>query len=270
MIGPASSALALAMALLLGVSPRGRLAPDSRPRHGQGRRGAVRWGLISVTIGAVALAGIVLPLGVWLAGLVVVATAAVRRRRSSRHRRAAAESRAWEAALEVLAGELRIGAHPLRAFAVAAAESTHRGVAAGLGGVAARARLGADVAHGLRDAARASALPGQWERLAAYWELGGRHGVAIASLMQAAQNDMTARHRFSARTAAGMAGARASATLLAGLPVLGVLLGQVIGARPVPFLLSESGGVLALIGVSLVCAGLLWSDRITSGLGGGA
>lgn len=65
-----------------------------------------------------------------------------------------------------------------------------------------------------------------------------------------------------------MAGARASATLLACLPVLGVALGQLIGAGPVDFLLGGPGGVLALVGVSLVCAGLLWSDRITARLGG--
>ncbi|ORB00563.1 hypothetical protein BST33_11390 [Mycolicibacter minnesotensis] len=270
MIGSAVAALALAAALLLGASPRGRLVSDSRPRAGRGDRRAGRWSLLVVAIGGVALAGLALPLGAWLSGLVVAATAAVRRRRGLRRRRADAESRAWEAALEVLVSELRVGAHPLRAFTIAAAESTHPGIAAGLGGVAARARLGADVAHGLRDAAHYSAMPAQWERLAAYWELGGRHGLAIASLMQAAHNDIAARRRFSERTAAGMAGARASAALLAGLPVLGVLLGQLIGARPVLFLLSESGGVLALIGMSLVCSGLLWSDRITTRLGGAA
>lgn len=60
-----------------------------------------------------------------------------------------------------------------------------------------------------------------------------------------------------------MAGARASAAILGYLPVLGVVLGQLVGARPVAFLLGGSGGVLAVVGVSLVCAGLLWADRIT-------
>ncbi|MFL0277706.1 type II secretion system F family protein [Mycobacterium sp. SMC-19] len=268
MSGPAAAALALAAATLLGVSPRGRIAPIVR-RPGApivGRAG--RWSLIGAAAGATALAALALPPSTWLAGVVLAATVAVRHRRGLRRRRAGAESRALETALDVLTAELRVGAHPVRAFAVAAAESDHPAVAAGLGGVAARARLGADVATGLRDAAGSSALPSQWERLAAYWELGGQHGLAIATLMQAAQRDITARHRFTARAEAGMAGARASATLLACLPLLGVLLGQLIGARPFGFLLGGTGGVLSLIGVSLVCAGLLWSDRITTRAGG--
>ncbi|MGB5794594.1 MAG: hypothetical protein WBH51_02255, partial [Mycolicibacter algericus] len=143
----------------------------------------------------------------------------------------------------------------------------HDSVAAGLRGVVARARLGADVVTGLRDAAGSSAMPSHWERLAAYWQLGGEQGLAVAALMQAAHSDITARQRFSAQAEAGMAGARASATILGCLPVLGVLLGQVIGARPVAFLLGGPGGVLSVVGVSLICAGLLWSDRITGRVG---
>jgi tight adherence protein B len=65
----------------------------------------------------------------------------------------------------------------------------------------------------------------------------------------------------------GMAGARATAAILAGLPLLGVLLGQLIGARPLNFLLSgQVGGWLLVVGSTLACAGLLWSDRITGRL----
>jgi tight adherence protein B len=41
-------------------------------------------------------------------------------------------------------------------------------------------------------------------------------------------------------------------------------MGQLIGARPVAFLLGGGpGGVLLVAGLTLVCGGLLWSDRIT-------
>jgi tight adherence protein B len=61
-----------------------------------------------------------------------------------------------------------------------------------------------------------------------------------------------------------MAGARATAAVLAGLPVLGVALGQLIGAYPLRFLLSGGGGEwLLVIGVTLASCGLLWADRIT-------
>jgi tight adherence protein B len=90
-------------------------------------------------------------------------------------------------------------------------------------------------------------------------------GLAIVALVRAAQRDIVERERFASTVAAGMAGARATAAILAGLPVLGVALGQLIGAEPVRFLLSDgAGGWLLMIGVTLACAGLWWSDRITS------
>jgi tight adherence protein B len=93
------------------------------------------------------------------------------------------------------------------------------------------------------------------------------HGLAIATLMRTAHRDIVERERFSARVTAGMAGARTTAAVLAGLPLLGIGLGQLIGADPLRFLLSGGlGGWLLMIGVTLACAGLLWSDRITAGV----
>ncbi|MGV0626100.1 type II secretion system F family protein [Mycolicibacter minnesotensis] len=262
MSGAGAAALALAAAVALGGSPRSRLVPA---RH---RGLSRRWSLAGALAVGGAVAAIALPPSSWPAGVVLAVTAALRHRRRVRHRRAVAEARALEAALDVLVGELRAGAHPLRAFAVAAGEIDHAGAAAGLRGVASRARLGADVATGLRDVAASSALPLHWERLAVYWDLGERQGLAIATLMRAAQREISSRQRFSDQADAAMAGARSSATILGCLPVLGVILGQLIGARPIGFLLGGSGAVLALVGVSLVCAGLLWSDAITAQAGG--
>jgi tight adherence protein B len=97
------------------------------------------------------------------------------------------------------------------------------------------------------------------------WQLAQDHGLAIATLMQTAQRDIAERERFSARVDAGMTGARTTAAVLAGLPMLGIGLGELIGAKPVHFLVSGgTGGWLLIIGVTLACAGLLWSDRITA------
>lgn len=205
----------------------------------------------------------VVPVTVVAAAAIAGATVALRRRRQLRRRRRDAESVTLQAALDVLVGELRVGAHPVAAFDIAAKE-VDGPVAASLRAVAARARLGADVAAGLRSAARRSPLPTHWERLAVYWQLAQTHGLAIAALMQTAQCDIVERERFSARVDAGMAGARATAAVLAALPLLGVGLGQLIGADPVSFLFSGgTGGWLLVIGVTLACVGLLWSDRIT-------
>jgi tight adherence protein B len=160
-------------------------------------------------------------------------------------------------------GELRIGAHPASAFAVAA-EETDGPVAGACRAVAARARLGADVTAGLRGVATTSALPAQWDRLAVCWQLAADHGLAMSTLMRAAQRDIAERQRFSGQVRSGMAGARATAAILASLPVLSVVMGELIGARPVAFLLGgRLGGVLLVVGLTLVCGGLLWSDHIT-------
>ncbi len=90
------------------------------------------------------------------------------------------------------------------------------------------------------------------------------HGLAMSTLMHAAQRDIAERQRFSGQVRSGMAGARATAAILASLPVLSVMMGELIGARPVAFLLGgRLGGVLLVVGLALVCGGLLWSDHIT-------
>ena len=185
-----------------------------------------------------------------------------RRRRRRRQRRQRDEGRAVAAALEVPAGELRVGAHPIQAFDVAAEESG--GVVGGsLRAVASRARLGADVPAGLREMADHSAVPVYWERMAVCWQLAADHGLAISVLMRAAQRDIVDRQRFADRVEAGSAGACATAAILAGMPMIGVLLGQSSSARircdsfsaPVRGLDSGSRGGPDRPGVT-------WSDRI--------
>jgi tight adherence protein B len=124
--------------------------------------------------------------------------------------------------------------------------------------------MGADVAAGLRGVGQTSVLQAHWDRLAGCWQLGADHGLAMSALMQAAQRDIAERQRFSGQVQSAMAGARATAAILAGLPLFSVLMGQLIGARPMAFLLGgQLGGWLLVIGLTLVCGGLLWSDRIT-------
>lgn len=254
----AAAALSLSLALLVFPwSPRRRMGaprPVRRPPT---------VAVAGVAACAVALMAVVLPPATVLAAAAVGATATLRHRRRRRSRRAVQEGRALESALDVLVGELRVGSHPVRAFGVAAQE-TGGPVGVSLSAVAARARLGADVTAGLRAAGGSSVVSAPWERLAVCWQLATDHGLAIATLMRAAQRDIVERQRFSDRVSSSMAGARATATILAGLPVLGVLLGQLIGARPLNFLLGgHAGGGLLVAGTVLACGGLLWADRIT-------
>lgn len=254
-----ASALALAAAILLWpAAPRRTIA--LRRQDGSGRR-RLRLAPVGGVVLAVAVAGLVsLPLAV--AAAVVAGTAVVRRRRSVARRQRQQESAALQAALDVLVGELRTGVHPVAAFGTAAGEVSGP-VRQGMGAVAARARLGADVGVGLGDVAAGSQLPMHWQQLAVCWRLAHAYGLSIATLMRTAQRDIVERERFSSHVEAAMAGPRATAAVLAGLPVAGIALGQLIGARPLEFLCGPgAGGWLLVTGVLLACVGLLWSDRI--------
>lgn len=255
----AASLLALAL-LAMPHSPRRRL---QAPRPARGRSGAV----LAVTAAVLVVgAAVLVPMTTVLAFAAVVATLAGRRRRRAVRTRAAAEGRAMTGALEVLVSELRVGAHPVRAFETAAADTADP-VGAALYAVAARAELGADVSAGLRAAGLRSALGAEWDRLATSWRLAAEHGLAVATLMRAAQLDIVERQRFSARVDASMAGARATATILASLPVLGIAMGELIGADPVAFLAGGgAGGWCLVVGVCLLGCGLWWADRITGRL----
>lgn len=254
------AALALALALLT-MPARSRSRLEALGLLARARRRLP----VLPCAAAVALAlAVVLPVTVVAASSIVGVTLWIRRRRHVQIKRRTAEAAALQGALDVLVGELRVGAHPVAAFSLAAAE-VDGAVAASLGAVAARARLGADVAAGLHSVTTRSSMSAHWSRLAVCWQLAQDHGLAIATLMQAAQRDIVERERFSARVDAGMAGARTTAAVLAGLPLLGVGLGELIGAAPVSFLLADGvGGWLLVIGVTLACGGLLWSDRITA------
>jgi len=259
MNGPVLAAVALAASVLvLPSSPRQRLARAVHDRRGLPPR-AAGWG----TLCALAVGFVLLPLTTVLAVSVLAATLVLRSRRRRRGDRESAESRELETAIDVLVGELRVGAHPAAAFAVAAYE-TAGPVAGACRAVAARARLGADVAAGLRGVGENSVLQAHWERLAVCWQLAADHGLAMSALMQAAQRDIAERQQFSDQVRSAMAGARATAAILASLPMLSVVMGELIGARPMALLLGgRLGGGLLVVGLTLVCGGLLWSDRIT-------
>ncbi|MET0896984.1 MAG: type II secretion system F family protein [Mycobacterium sp.] len=258
----ATAGLLLAAALLV-QRPAGRdrlgITGPRRLRC-RGLRAASALGAVAVGLGVLSLS-----MTVALSAALVAGTWQLRRRRRIARRRARQEGQALTSALELLTGELRAGAHPVRAFESAAGE-TAGSVGAGLRTVAARAGLGADVPAGLRAAAARSRLGSHWERLAACWELAAQQGLPIGVLMRAAQLDIAERQRYCAQVDAAMAGARATATILAALPVLGVALGELLGAAPVSFLSHGSGGWVLFAGVTLLCAGVLWSGRITDRL----
>jgi tight adherence protein B len=222
-----------------------------------------RSGLVMAGLAAAAGA---LPAGLsgGLAAAMVAGTAtACRRVRRARHAVAAAATELSDA-LSIVVAELRAGAHP--ADAVQAAADARAGVAGDVGRalatVAATARLGGDVPAALRSAAPAQ-LRCWWDRLAGAWSLAEQHGIALADVLDAVRCDTEHRVRFAAEVQARLAGPRATAVVLAGLPLLGLGLGQAVGAAPLRVLCeTPTGHLLLLIGTALACAGVWWSSRL--------
>jgi tight adherence protein B len=96
-------------------------------------------------------------------------------------------------------------------------------------------------------------------------EVAERTGAPLADVLARVADDIEAAESRSQRVASLTAGPRSSALLLALLPVLGVVLGSSLGARPVHLLLAgRSGQLLLLAGVVLDVLGVLWTRRLVS------
>ncbi len=257
----AMAVLALAAAVLCAPAPAAaaRLsalwpAPAARRRwHPVAAGPALLGGLTGLL-----LAG---PGGAFAGALVVV----VLRRHRARRRangEAAVAAQQLAAAISRITEELRSGSSPAAALAGVSADGPR--AQAVLAPAAAAARLGDGVASALRRAAAATPdTAADVERIARAWSLAERHGIPLAELLGQTHEDIRWRVRFSAGVRAQLAGPRATATVLTALPLLGIGLGQLVGADPVGVLRGGVlGQVLLVAGVVLAAAGHAWSERI--------
>jgi tight adherence protein B len=136
-----------------------------------------------------------------------------------------------------LAADLRAGAAPAAAIE------------------AARAALDT----GVPDAAVGRAL----RRLSAAYDVSERLGAPLADLLDRVEVDLRGIERTRATVAAQTTGARASAALLALLPVAGVGLGYAMGADPGHALLRTPVGAGCALGALLLqCGGMAWTGRL--------
>lgn len=133
-----------------------------------------------------------------------------------------------------------------------------------LDGAATAARLGGDVPGALRAASRrpgAESLGG----LAAAWEVSERSGAPMARVLARLGHGIRDELESRREIQAGLAPARATARLMAVLPLFGIGLGMSMGARPLHTLLNTAFGALCLAaGTALACTGVWWVDRIAA------
>ena len=171
-------------------------------------------------------------------------------RSASRSRRDARSRVEVLGALRALGREVHAGAD--LDSAVAAVRGAHGSAADALVG-----RLQADGGPSPPDVA------GTELALAAAVQLSRRYGAPLAVLLTGVADGLADEQQTIEQRSSAVAGARLSGWVLAGLPLMGVLLGAGMGADPVPVLLGGGlGSVLLLVGTVLLCVGLLWSARI--------
>ncbi|CAM4016202.1 type II secretion system F family protein [Kibdelosporangium persicum] len=201
------------------------------------------------------LGGVLLGVGGAIAGAIggAVGWRYARSRQRLRQRTAAVEDLAET--VRSLVSELRAGAHPVAAAESVAVDAPSSGAEA-MRAIAAAARMGGDVEQAVREPLFAD--------VAHAWALAQRHGLPLADVLAAVVRDLDQRVRFARQVHARMVGPRTSAAVLACLPVVGVALGQLMGANPFRTLSGTTAGqALLVMGVGLMCVGLLWSGRLT-------
>ncbi|MBB5075615.1 type II secretion system F family protein [Nonomuraea endophytica] len=182
-------------------------------------------------------------------------TRPVRRRRST----ADEWHRASIELCHALSAELVAGRTPGEALARAIASVE---VPGDLREVTAAARDGGDVAAALVAAAPEQGGEGL-RRLAACWSVGVGVGGGMAALVERVALALRAAQAHRQDVAAQLAGPRATARLLAGLPVLGVGMAAAMGMRPLDFLFGGVPGLACLgAGVLLDIGGLWWTGRM--------
>ncbi|MEU6097500.1 type II secretion system F family protein [Streptomyces sp. NPDC047079] len=242
-----------------GTAPGGGPPPWER-LLGHMRKLTAEWWSLAVGALVAVLGASVLPLLVGSVGVPML-----RRVRLAREARQAREGHG-EAVIALcvsLAGEVRAGRQPGEALLRAARDSGGLGEAQAA--VLAAARFGGDVPGALAVAARQPGADGL-SGLAACWRVAVDRGAGLAAGLDRLEAALRAERDQRADLRAQLAGARSTAVLLAGLPVLGLLLGTALGAHPLHVLLHTGAGLACLVtGGVLESTGLWWALRIVRG-----
>lgn len=256
----ALSAVLAVMAVLVGRPPWGwvRVRVDGARLRRPGRRAAI------MTLGPALTASLVLlpvPTAVVVWTVLTIVATAVRRVARSRRRRAIEMVRddAY-AVVDALVAELRSGAAPATAVRRLAPESDL--LAAG----ATAAETGGDVPAALVAVGDRPGA-GPIAQLGHAWAVSDACGAPLASVLDQVRETARSDRELRRELSAGVAPARATASLVVAMPPLGLGLGTGLGVDPLHVVLTTVPGALCVAaGVAFAIAGVLWIDLVADGV----
>ncbi|MGH3447304.1 MAG: type II secretion system F family protein [Nocardioidaceae bacterium] len=128
--------------------------------------------------------------------------------------------------------------------------------------VATAARLGGDIGQALRRCGSAPGAEGL-AAVAAAWEVAAHSGAALAVVLERVAAALRSDDEARSEVLAALGPPRATAKMLAVLPIFGLALGASMGAHPVHFLLGTTVGLGCLaLGVMLALTGVWWVERL--------
>lgn len=188
-----------------------------------------------------------------LAGvLLTVQTAFAHRRVEAAKTR---RSQHWQEACEVMAAQLRAGRSAPQALDAAASACPE------LLPVARRLQLGGNVATALREIPSSPAARG----MASAWATAEASGAALAGVVERVLSELLVQQEIRREVDAQLSGPRATARLLAVLPIAGIGLGFLLGVDVPHTLLSTVFGLLCLgVGGVLALVGLAWVEHLVT------
>jgi tight adherence protein B len=257
----AITALAVGIGLVLVTPPRGRaVLQGSSPRPGWSRPARV-----GVVVGCVLTAGLLVPVPPMLAVVAVAVTAIVlaERGRGAARSQRARRAEGLDEAVTAIAVDLRSGGTPAAALQAAARASPELFAAA-----AGAASWGADPTTALRQSAHFAGAEALRD-VASAWEVAARTGCSLADVLDRLRHSVHAGLATNREVAETLAPARATARVLAVLPVAGVGVGAAIGVDVPALLLGTTWGQACLaLALALVALGLWVVERIARRAGG--
>lgn len=174
-----------------------------------------------------------------------------------RRRQVAADQAAVLEVCDLLAAELSAGRPP--GTALAAASERWPPLVAAVEAV----RLGADVPDALRRLAEVHPGAADLRGVAGAWQVAQHSGYGLSAALERTASSLRARRRTRRLVDSELASARATARMVACLPLAVLLMGSGAGSDPWTFLVTTPvGGACLASGLGLIGLGLWWIERL--------